>query len=644
MMMLLGTYIRRWRRILRRIAAESELRTPLQMIGYFLLGLCLSAASLGNYAQPFCIALLCAGLPGWLPMSYAIGGALGYWIFWDVAGLQGMVWIAASLPVCVLLGQRKISRQMPFLLPSLAALITAACGVIFQTWRGDDTSIAMYLLRIALAFGATWLVLLARQKRETAADWISMGILVLALAQIAPLSFLNLGILAGAMLISAMPLPAVAIAGLALDLAQITPVPMTAVLCLAALLRLLPKLPRGWNSAAPVLVYLAVMSLCGQMDLLPLPALFLGGVISTVVPKQPHLTHRRGETGFAQVRLEMVAEVLAQSEQLLIEAEDHPIDEAALIEKAADRACGTCPCRKNCKDLEAAKKLPEALLHRPLINVDDVPVDCKKRGRLMLELRRGQDQYRILKADRDRQQEYRSAVIQQYRFLSEYLQELSDKLPRRGSETQPKFQPEIAVCSSGKELANGDRCLWFAGPECRYYLLICDGMGTGMGAAEEAKTAGNILRRLLMAGYPAAYALRSVNSLCTLRGRAGAVTLDLAEIRLDTGKVSLYKWGAALSWLLLPTAVERIGSFSPPPGLSVTDVRETVDTLSLRRGETLVMASDGVETPVTVEDLPGLLRESAGSLAAKILETGGRAAMDDATVAVLRLNPLHMQQ
>ena len=69
-----------------------------------------------------------------------------------------------------------------------------------------------------------------------------------------------------------------------------------------------------------------------------------------------------------------------------------------------------------------------------------------------------------------------------------------------------------------------------------------------------------ILRRLLMAGYPAQYALRSVNSLCTLRGRAGAVTLDLAEFRLDTGKVSVYKWGAAPSWLLLPTGVEQIGA------------------------------------------------------------------------------------
>ncbi len=644
MMMLLGTYVRRWRRSLRRWMSDPELRTPLEMGGYFLLGLSLSAASLGNRAQPFCIALLCAGLPGWLPAVYAIGSALGYWLFWGVEGLQCVVWIAASLPVCVLLGRRKLGEQMPLLLPAMAALIVAACGVVFQLWRGEDTPIAMYLLRTALAFGGTALVMLLRYRADAAAQWTAMGIGVLALAQLAPLPFLDLGVLAAGILVAAAPFPAVAMAGLALDLARVTPVPMTAVLCLSALLRLLPRLPKGWSCAAPAAVYLVVMGLCGQLDLMPLPALLLGGALGAVVPQQPQVVPRRGETGVAQVRLEMAAGVLAQSEQLLLEAQEYPIDEGALIVKAADRACGTCPCRKECGELEAAKHLPEALLHRPLIHVDDVPVSCKKRGRLMLELRRSQDQYRVLKADRDRQQEYRSAVIQQYRFLSEYLQDLADLLPRRSGGGDPRFQPELAVCSSGRELANGDRCLWFTGTECRYYLLLCDGMGVGPGAAEEANTAGNMLRRLLTAGYPAPYALRSINSLCTLRGRAGAVTLDLAEIHLDTGKASLYKWGAAPSWLLVGAGAERIGTAGPPPGLSVEDTRETVDRFSMRRGEILVMLSDGVDSAAVTQNGEELSAEPPGTLAAKILEAGVGDGSDDATAAVVRLRPIQTSE
>ena len=182
--------------------------------------------------------------------------------------------------------------------------------------------------------------------------------------------------------------------------------------------------------------------------------------------------------------------------------------------------------------------------------------------------------------------------------------------------------------------------MWFAGPQSRYYLLLCDGMGTGSAAASEAQTAGNLLRRLLMAGYPAQYALRSLNSLCALRGRAGTVTLDLAEFRLDTGKVSVYKWGAAPSWLLLPTGPEQIGAGGIPPGMSVTDTRETVDNLTMRHGEVLVVLSDGVDAAAALKNAAAYLQEPAGTLAARLLERGRGDGMDDATVAVIRLDPL----
>ena len=639
MMTMLGSYVRRWRRIARRILNDPDLQGPLRAGAYFLSGFCLSAASLGSSLQPFCLGLLCAGLPGWLPGIYAIGCALGYWVFWGMRGLQGVMWIAGALPVCMLVARRRRLERIELLLPSFASLIVAACGVIFQSWRGEDTAIAIYLLRVGLAFGSVWIVQMLRLKRDAAAQWIAVGIGVLALAQIAPVTFLNLGVLAAALAVANLPFPAVAMVGLALDLSQITPVPMTAVLCLAALVRLLPKLPKGILAILPGAVYLVTMSLCGIVDLLPMPSLLLGGAVGAILPGRQTKPHRRGETGAAQVRLEMVAGVMSQSEQLLQAFDGYPIDEAALIGKAADRACTACPSRKGCKEAEQISLLPPHLLHRGHIGTDDLPVDCKKRSRLLQELKRSQDQLRILQADRQRQLEYRNAVIQQYHFLAEYLQEQADQLPQRGNVRPQRFRPEVAVCSAGKESANGDRCLWFAGTECRYYLLLCDGMGTGVGAAEEARIAGNMLRRMLMAGFPAQYALRSVNSLCTLRGKAGVVTLDLAEFRLDTGKVSVYKWGAAPSWLLLPTGAERIGLGSMPPGISVTDARETVESITMRHGEMLILLSDGVDAEAALRQAQELLSEPPGALAARLLERGRGDGMDDATAAVIRLDP-----
>lgn len=643
-MTMLETYVRRCRRLLHRLLSQNRVQLGLKVGLVCLLGLCLSAASLGNLQQPVAMAVLCAGLPGWMPIPFVFGAAVGGGIFWGGGGSQGLIWLAASLPVCVLAGREKLIRRIPLLQPALAAAIVAACGVAFQIWKQEQIPILAYFLRISMAFGVTFLTMQVRRRRDTAADWVALGVLMLGLAQVAPLPFLGLGFAAAGVLCCRLPFPAVALAGLALDLAQVTPVPMTAVLCLAALLRMLPKLPRGWQFAAPTAIYLGVMSLCGVWDLMPVPALLLGSLLSSLVPgQQPHV-HRRGETGFAQVRLEMAAAVMTHAEQLLLEAEEAPIDEAALIAKAVDRACGTCPGRKDCKERAAAASLPGTLLQQPLVHADDVPVECKKRNRLMLELRRSQDQYRGLKAERDRHREYRGAVIQQYRFLAEFLEDLADQLPQRGQEAKPLFQPEVAVCSSGKELANGDRCLWFAGPQCQYYLLLCDGMGTGVGAAAEARAAGDMLRRLLMAGYPAAYALRSINSLCTLRGCAGAVTMDLAQVQLNTGKVTLYKWGAAPSWLLSSNGAEQIGKNGPPPGISVTEHTESVDRLSLRYGQMLVLLSDGIDAQVIAQQIDLMTDEPPGSLAAKLLEAGRTAGTDDTTAAVLRLTPIRREE
>ena len=234
-------------------------------------------------------------------------------------------------------------------------------------------------------------------------------------------------------------------------------------------------------------------------------------------------------------------------------------------------------------------------------------------------------------------------MVQQYQFLGDFLRRLADDLPRRGQRPRAWFRAEAAARSRSKELANGDRCLAFPGPECRYYVLLCDGMGTGLGAAQEGQSTGSLLRQMLTAGFPAAHALRTLNSILALRGSAGAVTVDLAELYLDTGHATLYKWGAAPSWLLRRGSAEKIGTATPPPGISVTESRETVEKLSLRRGEALVLLSDGV-------DGEGISRRSdltpdmpPGELAAKILEYGRGKQMDDATAAVIRLRPTSLE-
>ena len=640
MMVSIQSYVRRGRWAARQAVQDGRVMAVTQGAAYTLAGLLLSAASLGSAPQPFCLGLLFAVPAGWPLLLLALGSAGGYILFWGAAGLQGLAWIGCGLMAAGLLGGRKVNWRVPMLLPSLATLIAAATGLAFQLLLDDTTSIPVYILRVVLAGGSARLFTVAFERREPMVDWTVEGIAVLALSQVTVTPWFGLGFAVAAALGSGGALPAAALAGLAVDLAQVTKVPMTAVLCGGYLLRLIPGIPRKIRWAVPVSVYVLVMIFCGVWDAYPVPALALGGLAGLLLPDHGPMPHRRGEVGIAQVRLEVAAGIFAQIEQTLLETPERPVDERAIVIRSVERACGSCPCRKTCTDRGHMPELPVQLLHKPGLQTLDVPIPCRKVSRVVLELQRGQAQLRSVLADREQQRDYREAVIQQYQFMASYLQKLSDGLGQRTEPVRPRFKPEVAVCSVGKETANGDRCIWFEGTGGRYYVLLCDGMGTGLGAAQEARVAADMLKRLLSSGFPPEHALRSLNSLCALRSRAGAVTVDLAEIRLDTGNTTLYKWGAMPSYILSRLGTEKIGIAGPPPGLSVTEGRETVDRLSLRRGETLVMLSDGVGGEDAIGRAADWWREPPGEVAAAVLETVDGHSGDDATAAVVRLRPL----
>ncbi len=635
MMTTIETYVRRGRGQVQKLAADPRARLLTLGGGWFLAGLVLSAASLAEAAQPLAMSLVLA-LSGWPAVLAALGGGAGYLLFWAGAGQQGVMWLALALPVAVILGRRPVVREAPWLLAAVAGLIVSAAGLFFQLAFGDPTSVPVYLLRVALGALATRLAQRVREGREPLTDWLAAGAGVLALAQVAPFGF-SLGFPAAGLLALRGAFPAAALGGLALDLARVSPTPMTAALSLGWLTRLIPGFRRTWGALAPAGVYILVMGLCGLRDYSPVPGLLLGGIISLLLPERAPEVRRRGETGRAQVHLEVMAGVLGRSQQLLLQSRESPVDEVALLQRSRERCCGGCPCRKGCQD--RFQPLPTRLLHDPLLDLGAVPGSCRKPARLLLELRRGQEQLRALRADRERQREYRAAVVQQYQFLGEYLRQTADELGRRDPPSRLRYRAEVRVRSRGRETANGDRCLAFAGPGGKYFLLLCDGMGTGLGAAQAAKEGSELLRQMLISGFPPEYALRSLNSILALGSRAGAVSVDLAEVCLRTGKTAIYKWGAAPSYVLRSAGAEKIGTAAPPPGLSVLEGRETVDRLSLGRGEMLILLSDGVDGEEVLRRIRQEKMTPPGELAGKLLACCAGENGDDATAAVLTLKP-----
>lgn len=626
--------VRKGKYTLRRWLMDPRVHTVLRAVGYALAGFLFSAASLGNVPLPLALGLVVA-CDRWQALLAAVGGALGYLLFWGEDAYVCLVWLILGLAAAMLAGGSK--RTAEFLLPAVAGLVTAACGVLFQLLAEDAPSVLLYFLQVGLAAGSGWLFARVQRGRNPVFDWITCGLGVLALAQIMPFPYVGLGYIAAGVLVNSSAFPAAALAGLALDLARVTGVPMTAVTACACLLRLLPRYPKWLCAFAPCTVYITIMGISGQWDLYPLPGLLIGGVVGVFLPGPARTSYRRGETGVAQVRLEMAAGVLSQTRQLLLETRETAVDEDALVVRAAERACSTCPFRKNCKDSKRLAMLSGVLLHKPLLNAEELPIACRKSGRFLAELHRSQEQLCSILSDRERQREYRAALMQQYGFLTEFLRGLSDQLARKHATVPQVYAPQIYCCGNRPEWKNGDRCLRFPGVGCRYYVVLCDGMGTGPGAVQEGKTAGEMLRRLLSAGYPAAHALKSLNSLCALRERAGAVTVDMLELQLDSGKATLYKWGAAPSYIVTAVGAEKLGTAGPPPGLSVTDGEELTIPITLRRGQTVLLVSDGIPEEEALHCCAEHRMAQPEELADRLLSCARMGGEDDATVIAVRL-------
>lgn len=604
-----------------------------------LAGFALSAGALAGTATPLALGLLCAAPPGALAVAIAVGGCAGYWLFWREA--QGFAWMAAGLLAVAITGDRPITRQQKLLLPAVSAMLVSGCGVAFLLADLETPPVPVYLLQVFTAGLSTGIFHRWRSERNSVALWLICGIGTLALAQIVPLRYLCLGYLAAGILGVRCSFPGCALAGLGLDLAGITALPMTGVLALSFCLRLIPRQNRWLAPLAPAVSFLAISGICGRWDLLPLPGLLVGGIMGTLLPGNtlaPSNVQRKGVTGLAQVQLEQVALMLRRMEQALLLTPEPDLDRRAILRQAADMACDTCPERRQCKARHLVPALPEQLLEQPGLTPSDLPEGCRKAGRLMNELRRAQEQLRRVKGDRNRQASYRSALTDQYGFLAEYLESLADQLGQTRACPPPRFRPDVGVSSQGIEADNGDLCVWFSGTGNRFYLLLCDGMGTGFAAAQESRRAAELLRGLLEAGFPADYALRSFNALSVLRCAGGCATVDLVELDLTSGKGNIYKWGASPSYLMIAGQLKKIGTAGAPPGLS-QQARETVDRLSLGRGEVLILLSDGAGEDALLH--PGWTspEQSPGEMAAAILERG-RSAEDDATAAVIRLCPV----
>lgn len=163
------------------------------------------------------------------------------------------------------------------------------------------------------------------------------------------------------------------------------------------------------------------------------------------------------------------------------------------------------------------------------------------------------------------------------------------------AESSIAFAAKSAYLSSKaeKEDQNGDTVSTFSSKDNKFYMLICDGMGSGSEASATSKMCAEFLKRLLTNHPDKEIALSMANSFIRNKHTECSSSVDLFEIDLANGKGCFIKSGAAPSFIKREDKVFKLTSKTAPIGIMKSPDAEQLD-FDLREDDMIAMVSDGI--------------------------------------------------
>jgi stage II sporulation protein E len=141
--------------------------------------------------------------------------------------------------------------------------------------------------------------------------------------------------------------------------------------------------------------------------------------------------------------------------------------------------------------------------------------------------------------------------------------------------------------------ASGDSYSFGQVDEHRFVMALCDGMGAGERAARESARTLSLMEQFMEAGFDTDFAIRTINTLLSLRQDEMYSTLDLCVMDMESGEAEFIKVGAPPSFIKHKDGVEMVCSESLPIGIVQEAAMERA-TVKLRPDDMVVMVTDGV--------------------------------------------------
>ncbi|MDF2676056.1 MAG: spoIIE [Bacillota bacterium] len=181
----------------------------------------------------------------------------------------------------------------------------------------------------------------------------------------------------------------------------------------------------------------------------------------------------------------------------------------------------------------------------------------------------------------------------------------------------------------------------------KYYIVLCDGIGSGEEAYSESNGAVGMLSRFLYTDFTEDQILKTLNSLLLLKfDEERYVTFDLQIIDYSLKEVRLYKAGASPSYILSGGTVEKIESHSLPMGI-LENFEYNVFKRVVRKDDVIIMVSDGIIDSINLDSKKSLdkyleliAHDDPQTLANSILSyalRGQSKIIDDMTVLVTKI-------
>lgn len=135
---------------------------------------------------------------------------------------------------------------------------------------------------------------------------------------------------------------------------------------------------------------------------------------------------------------------------------------------------------------------------------------------------------------------------------------------------QYRLQYEAAIVKLDQKNGNvsGDNSSKFVTENGELHCILSDGMGSGVKAAEDSKTAVALYERLIRAGYEPTAALRTMNtSMIAAKENESCTTADIVCADLNTGTVKFIKAGAAATVIKTAAETKAVRWGSMPLGI-----------------------------------------------------------------------------